>query len=197
MSVECSADVAVIIIGKDARDYVVQCLESLGSAEWGAVTHELVYVDNGSSDDSVSAVAQRFPSVRLVANPANVGFCRAANQGARLTSSRYCYFLNDDTIVVGDAIARLVELMDRNPSVGTVGSRLVYPDGREQWSGRRFPSIVNAFLGRRSVLTRWFPNTRQVRDYLCVEQLQRGAPFDVDWVSAAGQNVRRETFNAV
>jgi hypothetical protein len=87
--------------------------------------------------------------------------------------------------------------MDRDPDIGTIGSRLFYPDGREQWSGRRFPSLFNAFLGRRSWLTRWFPNARPVREYLCADELRGEEPFAADWVSAAGQIVSRAAFDAV
>ena len=65
--------------------------------------------------------------------------------------------------------------------------RLLYPDGREQWSGRRFRGMLNGILGRRSGLTRIMPRSRVVRDYLCQDELLAGEPFAVDWVSAAGR----------
>jgi GT2 family glycosyltransferase len=190
-------DVAVVLVGLNARDYIKQCLGSLATAEWRGLRHEIVYVDNGSTDDTLAMLRAGFPDVRVIANDRNLGFCKAANQGAAVTSVRYLFFLNDDTIVLGDAIAVLVEFLDRTPGAAIVGSRLLYPDMTEQWSGRKFPTLANALLGRRSFLTRIFPNAAPVVDYLCKEQLAAGVPFEVDWISAAALMVRSEAFAAV
>jgi GT2 family glycosyltransferase len=191
-------DVAVILIGLNAKRYVLECLESIFEATWRQVTYEVIYIDNGSKDGSAEAVSDKFgESVTLIANNTNLGFCPAGNQGARIANSRYLYFINDDTLVVDDAIAITVEYMDKNTDVGTVGSRLVFPDGKEQYSGRKFPNIYSSIFGRRSVLTRVFPNFKPVTDYLCKEQLEIGEPFEVDWVSAAGQVVKKDEFFAV
>ena len=64
------------------------------------------------------------------------------------------------------------------------------------WSGRRFPSVWNGVLGRRSSLSKWFPNARALTDYLYREEIAAGAPFEADWVSAAAMLVRREAFAA-
>jgi GT2 family glycosyltransferase len=186
-------DVAVIVVGRNACDYVKGCLQSLREAEWRDVTHQTIYIDNGSTDNTL-AMLDGFPEVTVIANPENLGFCKAATQGAVAARSRYLFFINDDTVVLKDAGALLVEYLDSHPEVGSIGSRLLYPDGSEQWSGRRFPSPLNSLLGRRSVLSRIFPNARPLSRYLYKEELSAGEPFPVDWVSAAAQLVRADTF---
>lgn len=190
-------DVAVIIVGLNASAYVKQCLASLASAAWPHCTYEVIYVDNGSSDDTLAMLQENFPDVTVLANHTNLGFCKAANQGARIANSRYYLFLNDDTMVQDNAIALLMEFLDQEPKAGVVASRLLNPDLSDQWSGRRFPSLANALLGRRSILSRFFPNARPLVAYLCRDQVQGTAPFGVDWVSAAALMVRQETFHAV
>lgn len=188
-------DVSIVIVGLNARQHVLNCIASIRDAVWRDVTYEVIYVDNGSSDGTSEAVRDAYgDNVRLLQNDSNVGYCPAANQGARLAMGRYLYFINDDTLVIDDAIALAVEYMDTAPDVGTVGSRLLYPDGAEQYSGRRFPGVVNAIFGRRSFLTKIFPGFKGVKDYLYVENLKQDDPFDVDWVSAAGQCVHRDLF---
>jgi len=187
-------DLAIVLVGLNARDFVLDCLRSIEEAGWREVSYEVIYVDNGSRDGSAEAVADQFPAVRLVANDSNLGYCPAANQGARLSDARYYYFINDDTLVVDDALALLVEYADQTDKLGTVGSRLVYPDGSEQYSGRRFPRFWASVFGRRSWLTRLLPGVAPVQDYLCTRELAAGEPFDVDWVSAAGQLVPRDAF---
>ncbi len=190
-------DVAVVLIGVNARDFVAGCLESLEAAQWDGLSWQAIYVDNGSTDGTVEMVRQRFPHVTVIANETNVGFCPAANAGCRAANARYYMVVNDDIVVVRDAVATLVRYMDAHPDVATAGARLVFPDGREQWSGRRFPSMLSGVLGRRSQLTKLLPGLQSVRSYLCKDELARGEPFDCDWVSAAGQIIRPEPFWAV
>lgn len=190
-------DVAIIIVGLNAHDFVKGCLQSILDAQWLDKSYEVIYVDNGSVDNSCVMVQNEFPQVKLIANDANLGFCKAANQGADGSNSRYYYFINDDTLVVENAISLLVNYMDAHPDVGTTGSRLLYPDMTEQFSGRMFPSVMNALMGRRSLLSRLFPNSASLKKYLCSNQLSADTPFPVDWVSAAGQIVRKSTFEKV
>jgi GT2 family glycosyltransferase len=192
--VEEGVDVTVVLVGLNARRYIEECIESLKRARWDGCRYDIVYVDNGSKDDSVRAVSERFPDVHVIANPTNVGYCPAANQGARSSRARHYFFLNDDTIVQDDAIARVVRYLDVTPDVGVVGSRLLNTDGTDQWSGRRFPTLLNGVLGRRSVLSRWFPRAGVLRDYLCEAEVARGEPFEVDWVSAAALLVGADLF---
>lgn len=194
---EARRDVAVVVVGLNARAFVRGCFASLQAAAWNGCTHELIYVDNGSSDGTVAAIEAEFPAVRVLSNDRNLGYCPAANQGARLANARYLLFINDDTEILGDAIPRLTAYMDAHPDVASTGARLVYPDGREQWSGRRFPTVASSLMGRRGWLTRLFPNSAAVRTALCKDELARGEPFDVDWTSAAGQMFRTEDFWAV
>jgi len=187
-------DVAVVIIGVNARKYVQGCLESLRAADWESFTHETIYVDNGSTDGTVELVRTEFPEVRVIANDTNLGFCKAANMGCKIAQARYYLVINDDVVVVRDAVPTLIKYMDEHPDVATAGARLVFPDGREQWSGRRFPNMLSAFLGRRSALSRILPKVQTVRAYLCKDELAAGGPFDCDWVSAAGQIIRPQPF---
>ena len=196
-SVESRKDVAIIIVGLNACKYVRECLHSLKVAEWKQYSHEVIYVDNGSIDDTLVAVPADFPEVRVISNPSNLGFCKAANQGARIATSRYYFFLNDDTTVLEDAVPLLIGFMERHSQVAVIGSRLLNPDFTDQWSGRKFPSPWNAILGRRSLLSRWIPKAKLLADYLCREQILRGEPFAVDWVSAAALLAEQASFWSV
>lgn len=186
---QAGVDISVVLVGLNARQYILECIESLHAAQWPASRYEIIYVDNGSKDDSVAQVRALHPEVTLIANPDNRGYCPAANQGARQASGRYLFFLNDDTIVLGDAIERAMRTLQGNADAGVVGSRLLNLDRTDQWSGRRFPTFWNAFLGRRSWLTRWLPGAAPVSDYLCKREVALGVPFEADWVSAAAMMV--------
>jgi N-acetylglucosaminyl-diphospho-decaprenol L-rhamnosyltransferase len=191
-----TTDIALILIGRNACRYLKQALQSIYAAPWRNYSYEIIYVDNGSSDGTRAMLAE-FPQVVTVFNEQNLGFCKAGNQGAAAANSRYYFFLNDDTLILDDAIERLAKFLDGTRDAGAVGARLLYPDMTEQWSGRRFPTPLNGIFGRRSVLTKLFPKNLAVRAYLFKDELQQEKPFKVDWVSAAAMMVRPEVFAQV
>lgn len=187
-------DISVVLVGLNARRFILECIASLRAAQWPDCSYEVIYVDNGSKDDSVASVRATHPDILLIANDSNLGYCPAANQGARIARGKYLFFLNDDTIVLDDAIARAMRTLQTYPDAGVVGSRLLNLDRTDQWSGRRFPSVWSAFLGRRSWLTRCFPDASPVVDYLCKQEVAHGEPFEADWVSAAAMIVSAHDF---
>jgi GT2 family glycosyltransferase len=193
-----TVDVSAIVISLNSRRYLEGCLNSLRQSEWRKVTWETIVVDNGSTDGSLELLRDHYPDVRVLANDRNVGFCAAGNQGARAAAGRYLLFLNDDILIEGDAIAALVEWMDRHPEAGMIGSRLLNIDGTDQFSsGRTFPSPMNAIFGRKSVLTRLFPRAPWARRYLLSDKIDGTVPYKVDWVSAAAMMVRASIFEAI
>jgi GT2 family glycosyltransferase len=189
-----SVDISVVMIGLNSREYVRNALASLARSDWGRFTHEILYVDNHSVDDSTDMVRSEHPEVRVIANPSNRNFCPAANQGSGAAGGRFLLHLNNDTLVQPDAVAQMADFLDRTPHAGVVGCRLLNPDGTDQWSARRFPSWYNALLGRRSILGRLMAGSKTVRDYLFKDKIVGETPFRVDWTGTPCLLVRREAF---
>lgn len=192
-----SVDVSAIIISLNSRHFLEDCLVSLKSAIWRDTSYELIVVDNGSTDGTVEMLRREHPDVRVVANATNVGYCKAGNQGAEIARGRYFLFLNDDILIVDDALPKLVEFMDATPDCGMSGSRLLNFDGTDQFSsGRAFTSPMNALFSRKSPLTRIFPNSRWAKSYLLSDRIKGSEPYEVDWLSAAAMMASREAFEA-
>lgn len=190
-----TVDVSLIAISLNSRAMLVDCIRSIHGAQWRAVTYEIIVVDNASTDGTVAMLAADFPDVRVIANDANVGFCKAGNQGAAISRGRHLLFLNDDTLMIDDAIAALVEWADANDAE-MIGSRLLNTDGTDQFSsGRSFTTPAATIFGRKSVLTRLFPNAKWARQYLLSDKVNLSQPYEVDWLSAAAMMVRRDAFD--
>jgi hypothetical protein len=191
-------DVSAIVISLNSKHYLAGCLDSLQRSEWRDKTYEILVVDNGSTDGTIELLRDSYPEVRLIANRRNVGFCPAGNQGARAARGRYLLFLNDDILILGDAIAALVEWMDQHRDAGMIGSRLLNLDGTDQFSsGRTFPSPMNAIFGRKSVLTQLFPRAPWAKRYLLSDAVESTAPYRVDWISAAAMMARVDVFEQI
>lgn len=150
-------DTAILLVGMNTREYVKSCLQSITATRWGNYTHQILYVDNNSKDDSVAMVRGEFPDVQVLANSENIGFCRAANQASAAVSARHLLHLNNDNLVYPDSIVALAEFMDVHAHVSIAGCRLLNHDLTDQWSARRFPSGIHSIWGRRSWLARRFP----------------------------------------
>jgi N-acetylglucosaminyl-diphospho-decaprenol L-rhamnosyltransferase len=191
-------DVSLIIISLNSRRFLTDCLVSIKNSIWRKTTYEIIVVDNGSTDGTLDILASEHHDVQVIANRSNVGFCKAGNQGSEISRGRYVMFLNDDILILDDAFPLLIEFMDAHSNVGMVGSRLLNIDGTDQFSsGRAFPSPLNAVFGRKSVLTRLFPNAPPARRYLLSPQVLGTEPYEVDWLSAAAMLIRREAFYEV
>src|SRR5579885_1932369 len=73
---------------------------------------EVIVVDNGSRDGSVTFLCEHFPSVRLVCLPKNYGFSVANNLGVLVARNDIVVLLNNDMQPQADFLAPLLEHFD-------------------------------------------------------------------------------------
>jgi len=120
--------VSILVISYNTQAMTLACLASIAAET--RVPHEVIVLDNASPDGSASAIAERFPAMRLIASETNHGFARGNNIAAREARGRYLLLLNPDTVVLDHAIDRLVAFAERTPEAGIWGGRTVFADGR-------------------------------------------------------------------
>lgn len=161
--------------------------ECLTAALAGAGGHalELVVVDNDSRDASIAAVRARWPFATVVEMGWNAGFSTAVNRGIAASTGRHVVLLNPDTVARPGSLAALVEFLDHTPSAGIVAPRLLNSDGSDQGTARALPTPAAAVFGRRSPLSRAFPDNRWSRRYLTGLHTPGEDPLEVQWVSGA------------
>lgn len=191
-------DVSVTIVTYQCRDLVLACLESL--ADGATNTNlEVIVVDNGSSDGVAEAVDVRFPEARMIEVGHNDGFGRSHNLAASRAHGRYLLVLNPDATVQPGAIDTMVAFADEREHlgdpVGIVAPQLLNPDGTDQCTARAFPTASAGLFGRRSPLTRAFPNNRWSRRFLLSDRAEGDEPWVVDWVSGAAMLIPRAEFH--
>ena len=157
-------DVSVIIVSYNTRELLRECIESILCEQGDGLGVEVIVVDNASADGSAAMVAERFPQVRLIANPDNRGFGAACNQGLEVARGRYALILNADIRAQPGALQRLVEFMDAHPDAAICGGQLRYPDGRIQPSCARNLTLWWVFC-EQSMLAKLFPRARLFGGY--------------------------------
>lgn len=159
----------IIIVSYNARADLVHCLLSLKKNP-PSIDHEIVVVDNASTDGSVDA-ARKIPGVRVIEMGRNAGFSAANNAGIRATSRSLILLLNSDTLVPPGAIDGLIAALERTPGAGVAGPRLLDADGRPELS---FGCMI-------SPLNEW-RQKRRTPDWIARETAREHL---VDWVSGA------------
>ena len=177
---------SIVIVSFNTRPDLERCLESL-TASPPVMPHEIVVVDNASSDGSVEAVRRRWPVMRLIVQPENLGFAVANNAGIRASSGSMVLLLNSDCVVPSGAIDRLADRLRAHPDAAVAGPLLVDGSGRTEMSFGRMISpwaeLLQKAIGRaydRGMATA----VRAVNRAVASERY-------VDWVSGAALLVYR------
>lgn len=127
--------VSICIVTYQARPVIDACLGSIASCV--GLDHEVIVVDNASSDGTARHVAGAYPWVKLICNERNEGYPRAANRALRAASGRFILFLNPDARLYPGVVEALVERMEASPSLGALTCKLMNPGGGYQLSGAR------------------------------------------------------------
>src|SRR3989344_5075483 len=121
--------VSIIIINWNGGEIFRKCLKSLISIDYPR--WELIVVDNGSSDGSVTLPLKlkiRNEKLRVVKNKINLGFAEANNQGFKLAQGKYILLLNNDTKVEPDFLSKMVERIEQDDLVAVVQPKIFLMD---------------------------------------------------------------------
>jgi N-acetylglucosaminyl-diphospho-decaprenol L-rhamnosyltransferase len=163
-------DVSVIIVTYNSASSIADCLKSV--EEQQEVQHEILVIDNASSDDTLNVVRGSQAEPVLTENGENVGFGRACNQGFAASKGRYIYLLNPDAQLIGsNALATLCRALTEHKAWGMAGSRVVSATG--EW---KKPATT-------------YPDQSHVR-----KDFSR-LPGKIAWVVGASMMIRREVYS--
>jgi GT2 family glycosyltransferase/tetratricopeptide (TPR) repeat protein/2-polyprenyl-3-methyl-5-hydroxy-6-metoxy-1,4-benzoquinol methylase len=109
---------SLVIVTRNGLDDTRRCVESIQART--PERHELIFVDNGSSDGTVEYL-RTIPGAKLIENPQNLGFPKAANQGIAAATGEQILLLNNDTVVTSGWLTELLAILHRDPHIGLVG----------------------------------------------------------------------------
>jgi GT2 family glycosyltransferase len=114
--------VAFIILGWNNRDLLDECFKSIQDQTYA--NYSIVYVDNGSADESVSYVHKAYPDVTVIDVGKNEGFAIGNNIGIQRAlqdkSCKYVALLNTDATIAKDWLETLVSFALEHPRSGSL-----------------------------------------------------------------------------
>lgn len=177
-----------VIPTRDTPELLLACLASVARE---APSAQVIVVDDGGSDQIERRAKECWSTVVTLRNEIGRGFSAAANAGMSVADGELLVCLNSDTELERGSVDALLRAFAEHPDLGVAGGRLLYPDGRPQWSGGAEPTLLWLFaltsgLGRlRGALRSPGPGDEEptIRHH--------------DWVSGAALAIRRTVWEMV
>jgi len=175
---------SIILLNWNTEQLTLECLRSLTRMDYSNL--QIILVDNGSRDGTLTAIEAEFPRITLIRHSHNLGFTGGCNAGVRRAladGSDYIMLLNNDTEVAADMLQILVNFAESDPHIGIVGPLLYYYDDAVRiWSAGIYVDYATG-------------QSHSLRD----GELDDGAylPYQVDAVCGCGLLVKRTVIEGI
>lgn len=171
--------ITVVIVTHQSEKDIRPCLISLKKAA-EKIPVEVIAVDSGSSDSTVSILEKEFSWVKLI-KLRNIGFAAAANAGAAKAQGDIIFFLNPDTLTNEDIFEKLLANFS-NEKINILGCNLVdAEENPEVYHLSPFPNLWVLFLNHLLGVKKNIP-----------ESLSK-----CDWVSGGALVTRKKFFENI
>jgi N-acetylglucosaminyl-diphospho-decaprenol L-rhamnosyltransferase len=173
------------VVNTNGREFLLDCLAAIERTHPPGVEHELLVLDNASTDGSAEAVREHYPHARLFALARRTGKADNDSLLLREARGRYCLLLNEDAELCEGAPRALLDALDGDPRAAAAGARLLTSDGEPTACAWRLPDIPWALAA--AVF---------MHERVAVESTGTRVR-EVGWVQSSAVLVRREAAEAV
>jgi len=136
-----------IVLYHDEKEKVKKTIRSFLNTNLAA---KLYLIDN-SSNDNLKELKNIYERIEYIFNNANLGYGKAHNIAIRKSideNIKYHLVLNPDIYFEEGVLEELYDFMEKNPDVGLVMPKVLYPDGKIQYLCKLLPTPFDLF-GRR------------------------------------------------
>ncbi|WP_113651843.1 glycosyltransferase family 2 protein [Pedobacter namyangjuensis] len=185
-------DVSIVIVTMNHLKKLKNLLTSINKIDDGALTYEVIIIDNCSTDGAPEFVATNYPNVRLVVNSEIHGFAYNNNKGANLAFGKYIFICNPDVVILENALNNLFKFAQQHPDAGIVCPQLLNSDLSYQPSIRGFHSLKIIFARLISKGNDSAKN-QTVRAYL-LSDFDKNKTQKVDWALGAAMLLKQEYY---
>ncbi|MHA2029001.1 MAG: glycosyltransferase family 2 protein [Candidatus Kariarchaeaceae archaeon] len=178
--------IGVVILNWNNVPDTIKCILSV--CEQTYENRELIVVDNGSGDDSVSRLQQRFPDLTIIANGRNLGYAGGNNIGIKFLLKRdieAILILNNDVVLESSALLELTDTLNQDDAIKVVAPVTLTFDEPPKVieSGARF----NPYNGSQ---TRLYQGANP-------KDIEELPPFDIDIAPGCAFLAHRDSFGEV
>jgi GT2 family glycosyltransferase len=167
---------SVCILNWNGRAFLEDCLRSLYAQDFPVA--RVLVVDNGSTDDSIPFLRERFPKLAIHETGGNLGYAAGNNVALRESAADVVFLLNPDVVLSPGCLSAVAAAMAGDPSIGIAGCKLWYPGDNGLQHAGGYITHPQAFPGHYGIGERDEGQYNDVRD--------------VDYVIGAAVAIRRE-----
>lgn len=115
--------ISIIIVNFNGSRLLKDCFDSLRAQTYR--DFEVIFVDNGSRDDSIAQARLLFPEVRIIELKENTGFTGGNNAGFEAARGKYIVLINNDTECAPDFLKELAAAADAHPRAGMFAPKIL------------------------------------------------------------------------
>ena len=180
---------SISIVSYNAKKHLKTCLDSI-QKNLRNIEYEIIVVDNGSIDGSVKMIKEEFPQTFLIENEENRFFSHANNQAMKASKGEYILILNSDTLIFDNSIEKMFLFMSQNPTIGALGGKMLFTDGRDQGNAWKFRVPLESIFSQDPI---W----RLFGKRFIIKRKESLVPRETDVISDAFMLVRYQAIFAV
>jgi GT2 family glycosyltransferase len=118
-----SPSVAVVILNWNGKNLLEKFLPFIFSSTYD--NYKVVIADNGSTDDSIAFVEEKYPGIEIIKNDSNKGFAKGYNDALKQVSADYYVILNSDVEVTAGWMEPVIRLMEGDVSIAACQPKLL------------------------------------------------------------------------
>jgi GT2 family glycosyltransferase len=115
--------VSIVIPNYNGIKFIEDCLKSLEKQTYQ--DFEIIVIDNASTDGSNLLIKQQFSYIQLIELDQNYGFCKAVNNGIKISDTKYVILLNNDTVVHECFVEELVKVMEKSDQIFSCSAKML------------------------------------------------------------------------
>lgn len=184
-------NLSVITVTWNSAKLIAEQIDSVKNG-CNNISFEEFVVDNGSTDETVKIVKEKYSWVKLIENGKNLGFGVPNNMAAKISTGEFLLFLNPDMRVAPGSLDKMVEWMRSHSDVGLASCKLVDEQGtlNADAQPRRFPGLFDQ-LAVILKLPHLFP---AILDRYMFKGFDADKEQEVDSVRGSFMIMRREVF---
>lgn len=187
--------VSVIIVHYKAKQELFDCLKSIYNSDSKNLL-EIIVVDNDELKTINREIKVKFPKVKYIENHKNNGYGAGNNLGARNAKGEYLLFLNPDTIILDDAIDKLVEFISQDDKIAIVSPLLLDKEQKvSKLQGTCALTPISAIFAL-SFINKYFPNNPISRNYYNLDW-DKTKDLEVDVIPGSAFLIRKKVFEEI
>lgn len=192
--------ISCIVLNWNGEKYISETLDSLSKIEVGNFDYELIVVDNDSSDNSIKLIENKFPKVKIIKSPVNLGYASGNNIGIKYAlenGADYIFIVNSDITVDKKIVINFLDSVSKYPQAGICGAKIYFAPGFEFHKDRYSPKEIGNVIWYAGGIIDWKNVIASHRGVDIVDKGQFDNDLEVDFVTGAVMFIKRQVFEKI